>query len=106
MSTFYCLMAALEKARGIKKYNVGKSPIEIAGLGDMIAKRLGLDIRTKIMNKARGIGEGRGTYDTRCCISDTRLIKEELGFEAGVSLEQGLSDTAEWAKKNKEMLIR
>ncbi|MBL7206307.1 MAG: NAD-dependent epimerase/dehydratase family protein [Candidatus Aenigmarchaeota archaeon] len=95
---------SLEKAKGIKRYNVGGTPISIAGLAEKIADAVGVDKKPIITNEPRYAVKGRGTIDTRHCFADMSLVKEDLGFESKVSLEDGLKQTAEWSKENKDIL--
>ncbi len=95
---------AIEKASGIKKYNVGCTPVSIKELAGKIAAALGSGIKPKITGEPRYAVEGKGSIDTRHCFADMSLIKEELGFSPKIKLEEGLEKTAEWARKNKNIL--
>lgn len=95
---------ALERGEGIKKYNIGCTPISIKELAEKIAESLGSDIKPKITNLPRYVVKGKGSIDTRHCFADMKLIKKELDFSPKMKLERGLEQTAEWAKENKDIL--
>lgn len=82
------LVATDDRADG-KVMNVGTGhAAEIGSLAQLLASKLGKDVEPSI----------RGEYrpgEMRALISDTRRI-EALGFEARVSLEQGIDRYLEW----------
>ena len=51
------------------------------------------------------ITEGRKTEDKQYCI-DSSYIKKELGWEAKITLDDGIDEVVQWVKKYKEILIK
>ena len=55
-------------------------------------------------NKFCEITEGRKTEDSQYCI-DSSLIKDELGWEAKITLDEGVDEVVQWVKKYQDILI-
>jgi|APSaa5957512622_1039677.scaffolds.fasta_scaffold40379_1 nucleoside-diphosphate-sugar epimerase len=94
---------ALDK-NDIVVYNVGHEPQTILDLANKIAKELKFDLSNKLSMKCRSINENSGTYDSRAIISDNSKLINEFGFKPLINFEEGLKETIEWAKRNKEIL--
>ena len=60
-------------------------------VSDLLAKGLGLDLEPEIVSKYR---EG----DIRHCVADISKAKSLLGYEPGVSLEQGIPELLSWVR--------
>jgi dTDP-L-rhamnose 4-epimerase len=58
-------------------------------IADLLGRRLGIEIAPEITGSAR-VG------DIRHCFADTSLARELLGFEAEVTLEEGIRELVEW----------
>ena len=70
--------------------NVGSGEsITVADLAGVLARTLGADTEAEITAEFR-VG------DIRHCFADVTLARETLGFEAQVSLEDGIAELAEW----------
>jgi dTDP-L-rhamnose 4-epimerase len=70
--------------------NVGTgSAISVASLATTIAETLGSSIEPEILGEFR-------PGDVRHCYADVRLARELVGFEAEISLEDGIPDVVEW----------
>lgn len=67
-------------------------PISIAGVAEALGSRLGVDIAPEVVGRYR-------TGDIRHCIGDPTRAKERLGFEARVSLEDGLRELISWSDR-------
>jgi dTDP-L-rhamnose 4-epimerase len=83
------LALELEGADG-RAVNIGSgrsaSVLEIA---DQLARVLGKEIEPELAGKFRA-------GDIRHCFADVTLAREALGFEAGVTLEDGMAELAAW----------
>jgi len=66
----------------------GKST-SVLEIGETIARVLGKEIGPELAGKFRA-------GDIRHCFADVTLAREALGFEAGVQLEDGMAELAEW----------
>ena len=83
-----------------KIYNAGVSkPNSIREIVESVSKNLKLDF-----NKFCEITEGRKTEDNQYCI-DSSLIKDELGWEAKITLDEGVDEVVQWVKKYQDILI-
>lgn len=83
-----------------KIYNAGVSkPNSIREIVESVSKNLKLDF-----NKFCEITEGRKTEDNQYCI-DSSLIKDELGWEAKITLDEGVDEVVQWVKKYQNILI-
>lgn len=75
-------------------YNVGpKEPISIYDLVSFVAKQCGLS-----MDQLCEVVEGRKGEDQQYWL-DSTLIKNELGWEPRISLEDGVADMIAWGQK-------
>ena len=82
-------------------YNAGvEKPNSIREIVEAVAKNLELDF-----NNFCEITEGRKTEDKQYCI-DSSYIKKELGWEAKITLDDGVDEVVQWVKKYKEILIK
>jgi dTDP-L-rhamnose 4-epimerase len=73
-------------------FNVGcGKPITVLEIANLLISKLNPELTPKIVNKFR---EG----DIRHCFANTSKIKNELGFEAQISFEEGLDDLISWVK--------
>jgi len=83
-----------------KIYNAGVSkPNSIREIVESVSKNLKLDF-----SKFCEITEGRKTEDNQYCI-DSSLIKDELGWEAKITLDEGVDEVVQWVKKYQDILI-
>jgi len=87
-------LLALETDRAdYQALNVGTGrPVSIRQVAGLLARGLGKLIEPAIAGKYR---EG----DIRHCVADISRARELLGYQPQVSLEQGLSDLIEWARR-------
>ena len=77
--------------KGFHVYNIGtESGTSIINLLKLIAKIAGKEYEIEDLGNREG--------DQLKTIADVSKIKDELGFEAGISLEEGLKKTYEWYK--------
>ncbi len=73
-------------------FNIGCGrPVTVLEMASLLINKLNSNLDTKIVNKFR---EG----DIRHCFADTSKIKKEIGFEAKISLEEGINDLISWVK--------
>jgi dTDP-glucose 4,6-dehydratase len=83
-----------------KIYNAGvHKPNSIREIVESVSKNLKLDF-----SKFCEITEGRKTEDSQYCI-DSSLIKDELGWEAKITLDEGVDEVVQWVKKYQDILI-
>jgi len=74
-------------------FNVGTGRrIEILELAADIARALNSDLEPEVTGEYRA-------GDIRHCVADTTLAHDLLGFQATVTLEQGLPELAEWVAR-------
>jgi dTDP-L-rhamnose 4-epimerase len=75
----------------LQAYNVGTGrPFRILDLARLLARALGKDCQPEVT----------GTYrdgDIRHCFADVQRARDQLGFRAEVSLEDGIAELASWA---------
>ena len=70
--------------------NVGSgASVSILELGRLLARVLGKDVEPEVTGEFRA-------GDIRHCFADATLARETLAFEAGVSLDDGITELAEW----------
>ena len=50
------------------------------------------------------ITEGRKTEDSQYCI-DSSFIRNELGWNAKISLDEGVDEVVQWVKRYQDVLI-
>ncbi len=82
-------------------YNAGvEKPNSIREIVETVSNNLKLDF-----NNFCVITEGRKTEDKQYCI-DSSYIKKELGWEAKITLDDGIDEVVQWVKKYKEILIK
>ena len=85
-----CRLALEKPEAGGRVFNIASGQrIGIAELAARIARTLGKNIEAEITGKYR-VG------DIRHCFADVTLARDVLGFEAQVSLEEGMLDLAAW----------
>jgi dTDP-L-rhamnose 4-epimerase len=84
-------LLALETDRGdYEAMNVGTGrPTNVKQIAELLAKGLGKDIAPNIVGKYR---EG----DIRHCVADISKIRDLLGYEPQVTLEDGLAELLDW----------
>jgi dTDP-L-rhamnose 4-epimerase len=84
-------LLALETDRAdYQAINIGTGrPTSVRTVSNLLAKGLGLDLEPEIVSKYR---EG----DIRHCVADISKAKSLLGYEPGVSLEQGIPELLSW----------
>ncbi|MBX3298110.1 MAG: NAD-dependent epimerase/dehydratase family protein [Acidobacteria bacterium] len=84
-------LLALETDRGdYEAMNVGTGrPTTVKQIAELLAKGLGKDIAPEIVGKYR---EG----DIRHCVADISKIRDLLGYEPQVTLEDGLAELLDW----------
>ena len=76
-----------------RAYNVGTGRrIRILELAADIARALDSDLEPEVTGEYRA-------GDIRHCVADAALAREHLGFEATVTLEEGLPELAEWVAR-------
>jgi dTDP-L-rhamnose 4-epimerase len=63
--------------------------VRVAELAARLAEALGIEVDARITGEARA-------GDIRHCFADVGRGRDLLGFEAGVSLADGLPELAEW----------
>jgi dTDP-L-rhamnose 4-epimerase len=81
------------EAEGGRVYNVGTGhPTTVCEIAELLADRLGLNIKPNITHKFR---EG----DVRHCFSDITRAREELGFEPQRSLSDGIGEVIEFVRE-------
>ena len=74
-------------------YNAGvEKPNSIREIVETVSKNLKLDF-----NNFCEITEGRKTEDKQYCI-DSSYIKKELGWEAKITLDDGIDEVVQWVK--------
>jgi len=90
---------ALEKTEAnYEVFNVGSGErVTVLGIANLLVDKLGSSLRPELVGKYR-VG------DVRHCYADLRKIKGKLGYKPSTSLEEGVSDFAEWVKKQKEVI--
>jgi len=72
-------------------FNVGAGrQITVRGIAETLARVMDVDIEPQILNKFR-----KG--DVRHCFSDISKLKDAIGFEPAVSLEDGMRELVEWS---------
>lgn len=73
-------------------YNVCTGrPISVSDVARTVAERLGADIEPEVVGRSR-------TGDIRHCVGDPTFAREQLGFEAQVSLADGMDELIAWAQ--------
>jgi len=87
-------MAGLD-SEGTGHFNVGTGrQVDVNTVFDMIAERMGTSLGKRHGPPRPG--------DQRTSALDSTLIREKLGWEPLVSLEQGLSETVEWFRRQEQ----
>jgi dTDP-L-rhamnose 4-epimerase len=86
-------LLALETDRAdYQAINIGTGrPTSVRTVSNLLAKGLGLNLEPEIVSKYR---EG----DIRHCVADISKAKSLLGYEPGVSLEQGIPELLSWVR--------
>ncbi len=84
----------LTRGRSGEVYNVGGGNEQT---NISITQRL-LDLCGADASLIRHVADRKG-HDLRYSITDTK-IRQELGYEPGISFEQGLADTVAWYRDN------
>lgn len=85
-----CVFALESDAAPGRAINIGSGrPYTVAEIAERMGQVLGMRIEPEITYKYR-VG------DVRHCFADISLAREVLGYEPEVTLEQGLSELAEW----------
>jgi dTDP-L-rhamnose 4-epimerase len=70
--------------------NVGSGrSVSVLEIADLLARALGVEIEPEITNSARA-------GDIRHCFADIGRVRELLGFEPQVTLEDGIGELVEW----------
>jgi dTDP-L-rhamnose 4-epimerase len=83
---------ALEKAEGVKVYNVGTGmPTTVLDVANTLIKLYGSDVKPEISQKFR-VGDNRHDY------ADISLIQKELGFKPRVKFSEGMKQLVEWGR--------
>ena len=92
-------MLALEKTEAnYQVFNVGSgSRATILEVSNLLVKKFGSSLKPVVVGKYR-VG------DIRHCYSDLTRIKSKLGYEPSKSLEEGISEFADWVKQQKGIL--
>lgn len=73
-------------------YNVGTGrPTTVAGLAELLAGELGVDVEPELTGRFRA-------GDIRHCIADVSRARKELGFEPAVRLEDGVRELVDWVR--------
>ncbi|HZU87359.1 MAG TPA: GDP-mannose 4,6-dehydratase [Anaerolineaceae bacterium] len=91
-------MCAAE-AQGVEGqvFNLGTgSEVSVAGLVEVIGKILGRELQ--VVQEAARLRPDKS--EVMRLLSDNRKAKAQLGWQPQVSLEQGLSQTVEWIRRN------
>lgn len=84
-----------------KIYNAGvKKPNSILEITQAIANHLKINFEDFYID-----AKAREAEDSQYWI-DSSLIKKEIGWEPKISLEEGIAETSEWVKKNKNELLK
>jgi dTDP-L-rhamnose 4-epimerase len=87
------LLALRCEAREGRVYNVGTGrPTTVLRIAELLASRLGLDIKPEITGRFRA-------GDIRHCFADISLARAELGFEPRVALEQGIDEVIAFVRE-------
>lgn len=74
-------------------YNVCTGrPVSIAEVGEALARVLDVDIRPEAVGRYRA-------GDIRHCIGDPTLARDVLGFETGITFDEGLAELTAWAEE-------
>jgi dTDP-L-rhamnose 4-epimerase len=89
-------LLALETDRAdYQALNIGTGrPISVGEISQMLAKGLGKNIEPKFVGKYR---EG----DIRHCVSEISKVRNLLGYEPKVGLEEGLAELLDWVQNEK-----
>ncbi len=83
-----------DKANG-QVFNVGSGrPVSILEIAEILAKKLGLQIKPEITNQFR-------SGDIRHCGADISKIKSLLSYTPSVSFEDGMEELIEWSNGQK-----
>jgi dTDP-L-rhamnose 4-epimerase len=77
-----------DTAGGVLNVGSGQS-VTVKEIGALLASALSVDIEPVLTGKARA-------GDIRHCFADISSAREQLGFEAQVSLEAGIAELVEW----------
>jgi len=86
------LLAMKNNRADYQVFNIGCGrPITVLEMASLLINKLNVALTPKIVNKFR---EG----DIRHCFANISKIKEELGFEAQISFEEGIDDLISWVK--------
>ena len=86
------LLALASDAAGGRVYNVGTGrATTILQVAEELARQLEVPVAPELPGSFRA-------GDVRHCIADISRIREELGYEPRVSLEQGMKELLEWLR--------
>ena len=86
------LLAMESDAADYRTFNVGTGkPISIRSVAETLARLCRKDIAPEITHSFR-----KG--DIRHCYADNTAIRQALGFEPNISLEEGLGEIIEWSR--------
>ena len=93
------IIAILKSNKFGKIYNAGvDEPVSMKEIVQTVSKVVGIDF-----NDFAEITPGRKTEDSQYWI-DSSLIKQELGWQTSVNLENGIKEVYDWVKKYKTVL--
>lgn len=74
-------------------FNVGTGiPTTILGVAEKLISAMGSDLKPQIANKFRA-------GDIRHCVADISKIRDALGYEPKMALENGIRELVEWSAK-------